>query len=210
MPQAKRTQKRIGLAIIGAGRVGLFRGEVAARHGSVDWIGIAEILPERAKDVAAKVGADFVTNDYRELLRRPELTAAVISTDEHLHVDPVLGACERGIPLLIGSGMPGIDNGRALRRVVVPGANVVIASNPLLAHIVASSMSEAGFENRGAIARLVMTMRGGDRPKNAHEEFNGVSVMPRGRFCPVQLIASRSASVSSAMFCTTFFIAPPT
>ena len=101
MPQAKRTQKRIGLAIIGAGRVGLFRGEVAARHGSVDWIGIAEILPERAKDVAAKVGADFVTNDYRELLRRPEVNAVIIATDEHLHVGPVMEAIERGLPMLI-------------------------------------------------------------------------------------------------------------
>ena len=29
-----------------------------------------------------------------------------------------------------------------------------------------------------------MTMRGGDRPKNAHEEFPGVSVMPRSMWEP--------------------------
>ena len=29
-----------------------------------------------------------------------------------------------------------------------------------------------------------MTMRGGDRPKNAHEEFDGVSVMPRSMWEP--------------------------
>ena len=34
--------KEIGLAIIGAGRVGLFRGEVAARHPAAKWTGIAE------------------------------------------------------------------------------------------------------------------------------------------------------------------------
>ena len=87
-----RKAKRIGLAIIGAGRVGLFRGEVAARHPQVDWIGIAEIKPERAKLVAEKIGADFVTDDYRELVKRPEVTAVIISTDEHLHVDPVLAS----------------------------------------------------------------------------------------------------------------------
>lgn len=97
----KKNAKRIGLGIVGAGRVGLIRADVATRHTAVDWIGICDKNPERAKFVAEKVGADFVTTDYRELLRRPELTAAVISTDEHLHVDPVLGACERGIPLLI-------------------------------------------------------------------------------------------------------------
>ena len=35
------------------------------------------------------------------------------------------------------------------------------------------------MENRGVITRLVMTLRGGDRPKNAHKEFPDVSVMPR-------------------------------
>ena len=60
--------------------------------------------------------------------------------------------------------------GILLARVVVPGGNIVVASNPLLAHIVASAMAEGGLEMRGTITRLVMTMRGGDRPKNAHEE----------------------------------------
>jgi len=69
-------------------------------------------------------------------------------------------------------------------RAVVPGANVVVASNPLLSHIVASAMSEGGLELRGSIARLTMTMRGGDRPKNAHEEFRDVSVMPRSQWEP--------------------------
>ena len=93
--------KRIGLAIVGAGRMGLFRGEVAARHGAVDWIGIAEKVPDRAREVATRIGADFVTGDHRELLKRPEVTAAIIATDEHLHVDPVMCAVERGLPMLI-------------------------------------------------------------------------------------------------------------
>lgn len=71
-----------------------------------------------------------------------------------------------------------------LSRVVVPGANVVVASNPLLSHIVASAMSEGGLELRGTLARLTMTMRGGDRPKNAHAEFDDVSVMPRSMWEP--------------------------
>ncbi|MBZ0141077.1 MAG: site-specific DNA-methyltransferase [Pseudorhodoplanes sp.] len=74
--------------------------------------------------------------------------------------------------------------GAHLSRVAVPGANIMVASNPLLSHIVASSMSEAGLELRGTVVRLVMTMRGGDRPKNAHHEFDGVSVMPRSMWEP--------------------------
>lgn len=74
--------------------------------------------------------------------------------------------------------------GVLMLRVGVPGANIVVASNPLLAHIVAGAMSEAGLELRGYLARQVMTMRGGDRPKNAHQEFEGVSVMPRSQWEP--------------------------
>ena len=74
--------------------------------------------------------------------------------------------------------------GQLILRVTVPGANVIVASNPLLAHVVASAMSNSGLELRGQIVRLVMTMRGGDRPKNAHKEFAGVSVMPRSMFEP--------------------------
>ncbi|MBI2510255.1 MAG: gfo/Idh/MocA family oxidoreductase, partial [Betaproteobacteria bacterium] len=54
----RKQPNRIGLAIVGAGRVGLIRGELAARHPEVEWIGIAEKNPERARLVAAKVGAD--------------------------------------------------------------------------------------------------------------------------------------------------------
>ena len=74
--------------------------------------------------------------------------------------------------------------GKSLIRVLVPGANVVVASNPLLSYIVSGALSRAGLERRGEIARLVMTMRGGDRPKAAHVEFDGVSVMPRSMWEP--------------------------
>ena len=71
-----------------------------------------------------------------------------------------------------------------LIRVLVPGANVVVASNPLLSYVVSGALAKAGLERRGEIVRLVMTMRGGDRPKAAHEEFSDVSVMPRSMWEP--------------------------
>src|SRR5262245_3950769 len=73
--------------------------------------------------------------------------------------------------------------GQALR-VLVPGGHVVVATNPLLSHLVYQPLVAAGFEKRGEIIRLVQTLRGGDRPKNAHAEFAGVSVMPRSGFEP--------------------------
>ena len=72
----------------------------------------------------------------------------------------------------------------ALLPVLVPGAHVFVASNPLISHIVAAAACDGGLERRGEIVRLVMTMRGGDRPKNAHEEFADVTVMPRSKWEP--------------------------
>lgn len=67
---------------------------------------------------------------------------------------------------------------------LVPGAHLVVASNPLVSFIVSSALADSGFERRGEIVRLTMTMRGGDRPKAAHEEFREVSVMPRSMWEP--------------------------
>ncbi len=72
----------------------------------------------------------------------------------------------------------------ALMPVLVPGAHVLVASNPLVSHLVANAICTAGLERRGEVVRLVMTMRGGDRPKNAHHEFPDVTVMPRSGWEP--------------------------
>ncbi len=96
----KSSAKRIGLAIVGGGRVGGFRGEVAARHPAVDWIGIAELHKERGQVVQKKIGADFLTDDFRELLNRPEVTAVIVATDDDCHVEPIMFACERRFAVL--------------------------------------------------------------------------------------------------------------
>lgn len=73
---------------------------------------------------------------------------------------------------------------KALVPVLVPGAHVVIATNPLVSFLIARAAARAGLERRGEIIRLTMTMRGGDRPKNAHKEFTDVTVMPRSMYEP--------------------------
>lgn len=73
---------------------------------------------------------------------------------------------------------------RVLRPRLVPGAHVLVASNPLVSPYVSTALARAGLERRAELARLVMTMRGGDRPKGAHDEFAGVTVMPRSQWEP--------------------------
>jgi site-specific DNA-methyltransferase (adenine-specific) len=69
---------------------------------------------------------------------------------------------------------------RALR----PGAHVFVASNAFLSQFVFTALVEGGLEFRGEVIRLVRTLRGGDRPKNAEREFPGVSSLARGCYEP--------------------------
>lgn len=71
-----------------------------------------------------------------------------------------------------------------LKCVLVPGGHVFIATNPLISHLVYESFMKNGFEKRGEIIRTVYTLRGGDRPKNAHDEFSDVTVMPKSCWEP--------------------------
>lgn len=67
---------------------------------------------------------------------------------------------------------------------LAPGGHVVFACNSFLAQLVYSALVEGGLEFRGQIVRVVRTFRGGDRPKNAEEEFAGVCSLPRGAYEP--------------------------
>ncbi len=74
--------------------------------------------------------------------------------------------------------------GKAAFPILVPGAHIVMASNSLVSYIVSGALAAVGYERRGEIIRLTTTMRGGDRPKAAHQEFSEISVMPRSMWEP--------------------------
>ncbi|MCI0696115.1 site-specific DNA-methyltransferase [candidate division KSB1 bacterium] len=73
---------------------------------------------------------------------------------------------------------------KATLHVLRPGAHVFIASNSFLAQLTFSALVEGGLEYRGTIMRLVRTLRGGDRPKNAEDEYSEVCSLPRGCYEP--------------------------
>ena len=73
---------------------------------------------------------------------------------------------------------------KAANHALLPGGHVVFACNSFLAQLVYAALVEGGLEFRGQIIRIVRTLRGGDRPKNAEEEFPGVCSLPRGAYEP--------------------------
>lgn len=86
-------------------------------------------------------------------------------------------------------------------RVLKPGGHVFVASNAYLSHLIFSSIASSTLEFRGEIVRLVKTFRGGDRPKNAEEEFSDVCSLPRGAYEPWGLFRKRMPSGMTVSEC---------
>lgn len=94
-------QKQIGLAIVGCGTIGRIRAELARAYPGVGWIGLCDLKSDIGQKLADDVQADYFTNDYRDLLERPEVTATIIATDENFHFDPTMLAVKKGHSLFI-------------------------------------------------------------------------------------------------------------
>jgi len=71
--------------------------------------------------------------------------------------------------------------GEVAHEVLRPGGHIFIASTQLLMHFVSAGFDAAGLERRDVLVRETKTLRGGDRPKGAHDhpEYAMVSSMPR-------------------------------
>ena len=92
--------KRIGIAIIGTGLMGSIHAQVCAENADAKLVGVADISETRAREIARRYGAKGYT-DYHELLRRPDVDAAIVATPDDLHKEPVLAACDRGLDILL-------------------------------------------------------------------------------------------------------------
>jgi site-specific DNA-methyltransferase (adenine-specific) len=77
-----------------------------------------------------------------------------------------------------------VDWGRLVVHALRPGGHVFIATNAFIAQLLYDALVDGGLEFRGQVIRLVRTLRGGDRPKNAEKEFPGVASLPKGCYEP--------------------------
>jgi predicted dehydrogenase len=95
-----KTRSDLGVAVIGAGRIGTLRARLAAKHPCVRFIAVSDRDPQRAKALADQAGADFHSGDNFEVIERPEVNAVFVSTPEGEHSAPVRRALELGKPVL--------------------------------------------------------------------------------------------------------------
>ena len=96
-----QTRNDIGVAIIGAGRIGTLRATMAAAHPAVRYIAIADRDAGRAKSLAEKVGAQYHSGSNYDAMSRSEVNAVIVSTLEVEHSEPVMQALELGRRVLV-------------------------------------------------------------------------------------------------------------
>jgi predicted dehydrogenase len=78
--------KPIEVAVVGTGWCGGIRAETLAAHPLVRALHVAEIKPERLKEISGKTKASTAVTDYKELLKKREIEAVYISaTPETTH-----------------------------------------------------------------------------------------------------------------------------
>ncbi|MDH5749691.1 MAG: Gfo/Idh/MocA family oxidoreductase [Rhodospirillales bacterium] len=94
-------KKEIGLAIVGCGVIGRIRAMLAREYPGIGWIGLCDIDEKIGKKLAEDCQADFFTTNYEELIKRPEVNATIIATDENHHAAPTILAAGLGHDLFI-------------------------------------------------------------------------------------------------------------
>ena len=94
-------RKELGIAVIGAGRIGTLRARLSAKHPAVKFLAIADLEPARAAALAKTTSADFHTGNNFEAIERPEVNAVFVSTPEDLHAAPVKRALELGKAVMV-------------------------------------------------------------------------------------------------------------
>lgn len=94
-------RRRLGVAVIGAGRMGTHRARLARAHPAVDVLAICDLDLARAQRLGERVGAAVVSADARTVIEDPVVNAVVVSTSEPEHLEPARAAIEAGKDVLV-------------------------------------------------------------------------------------------------------------
>jgi predicted dehydrogenase len=91
----------IGIAVVGAGRIGTLRARLAAKHPAVSYLAISDKEPARAKALAELACADRHSGSNEDVIADANVSAVIVSTPEQLHTQPILHALKLGKPVLV-------------------------------------------------------------------------------------------------------------
>jgi len=89
--------ERIILGAIGVGNQGRYNADTLLKHNNnAQFAAISDVYLPRAKEVATKLGAKDVYQDYRKLLERKDIDGVLIATPHHWHALNAIHAAQAG------------------------------------------------------------------------------------------------------------------
>ena len=120
--------KKLGLAVVGCGVVGRMRSTLAKEYPGIGWIGLSDINEDLGLKLKEDIKADFFTINFRELIERPEVDAVIIATSTWSHVEPILSAVERKLPMLIEKPLAtdAVESLKVLNAIQEAGVDAVV------------------------------------------------------------------------------------
>ncbi len=87
---------RVGLAVIGAGGMGMADADTALRLPGVELVAACDVFDGRLRAAEERHEGVFSTRDYEEVLARGDVDAVIVATPDHLHQPISLSALEAG------------------------------------------------------------------------------------------------------------------
>ena len=101
MSRSRYINNGVGIAVIGCGGIGTLRAQICHRHPSVKFLGVCDVIEERASTLAAACDADDWTADAMELVNRDEVDCVIVASTEDAHFAPAMAAIQAGKHVLI-------------------------------------------------------------------------------------------------------------
>ena len=122
------SEKKLGLAVVGCGVVGRMRSTLAKEYPGIGWIGLSDINEDLGLKLKEDIKADFFTTNFRELIERPEVDAVIVATSTWSHVEPILSAVERKLPMLIEKPLAtdAVESLKVLNAIQEAGVDAVV------------------------------------------------------------------------------------
>ncbi|MPZ59808.1 MAG: hypothetical protein GEU93_00655 [Propionibacteriales bacterium] len=101
MGEAPYERRRLGVAIVGSGRMGTHRARLASEHPAVEHLAVADIDETRARALAGSVDAQVATGSWEEIVHDERVDTVIVSTPEPDHARPAIAALRAGRSVLV-------------------------------------------------------------------------------------------------------------
>lgn len=126
--------KTIRIGLIGAGGMGVEDTQTALQHPNIELTAVCDLYKGRLDAAKARWGSQlFVTQDYKELLKRKDVDAVIIGTSDHWHKQISVDAlnagmhvyCEKPMVHSVKEGKEVIDAWKKSGKVMIVGSQGV-------------------------------------------------------------------------------------